>query len=101
MKSDNTLARYRNAIFHTSFIIDYETNLDERKIIFDDFGKKRELGIKDFINTYFKLIQFVQTFRYAITYSVPLDERIDGQKQYFDLLEDLKQKINLLEGTKK
>jgi len=94
LEADQTLAKYRNAIFHTTFIINYKLNLKDRKIIFiDENGIEEEMGILEFINLFFKLIQLVQTYRFAFTYSIPQDMRIDGQKQLLEMLEEFKKEL--------
>lgn len=94
LEADQTLAKYRNAIFHTTFIINYKLNLKDRKIIFiDENGIEEEIGILEFINLFFKLIQLVQTYRFAFMYSIPQDMRIDGQKQLLEMLEEFKKEL--------
>lgn len=89
LKGDHIFRKYRNAIFHTSFVIKYDVDLKARKIIFPSLkGNKNELTIERFIEYYFRLIQVVQSYRYAYTYAVPLDMREDGQKQLIEILDD-------------
>lgn len=66
-EADNTLRLFRNSIFHTSFLIDYQVNLDDRKLIFNDWeGKPKDYSIEEFIGNYFRLIQVVQIFVISI-----------------------------------
>lgn len=88
LKEDHTFRKYRNAIFHPDFIIEYQVDSDERKIIFPSLEEgKKELLIKELINYFFMLIQVVQSYRFAFTYAVPLNMREDGQKPLIDMLD--------------
>ncbi len=90
LREDHTLRNYRNAIFHTNFIIEYQVNPEERKIIFLTLKNvKKEITIKKFIEYYFRLIQVVQSYQLAYTYAVPFSMREDGQIQLIEILDGL------------
>lgn len=87
LKGNPTISLFRNSIFHTSFLIDYKVNLEERKLIFKDWkGRKKELSIKEFIGNYFKLIQMVQTYLLSISsfyFNIYKDKIIEGVTKAF------------------
>jgi len=89
LEEDHIFRRYRNAIFHTSFIIEYQVDPEERKIIFPTLNTdQKEMSIKELVGYYFRLIQVVQSYRYAFTYAVPLSMREDGQKQLVEMFDE-------------
>ncbi len=97
LNDGHTFRKYRNAIFHPNFIIEYQVNPDERKIIFPSLETdKKELPIKDLVKYFFSLIQVVQSYRFAFTYAVPLNMREDGQKPLIEMLDSW---INDLENV--
>ncbi|MEE9378066.1 MAG: hypothetical protein V3V33_08525 [Candidatus Lokiarchaeia archaeon] len=69
LKADKTIALYRNSIFHTSFLLHYNINLEEKKITFLDlYGKSKIITIEEFIAGYFKLLKVVFTYICAIIF---------------------------------
>jgi hypothetical protein len=89
LEEDHTFRMYRNAIFHTSFIIEYQVNHEERKIFFPTLKTdQKEMSINELVGYYFRLIQVVQSYRYAFTYAVPLSMREDGQKQLVEMFDE-------------
>ena len=64
---EKTLAKIRNSIFHTSFILDYKINVQERKIEFQDRNKKISIDIEEFINLFYYLEKIYKTFSILIT----------------------------------
>lgn len=46
------------------------------------------MSIKELVGYYFRLIQVIQSYRYAFTYAVPLRMREDGQKQLFEMFDE-------------
>lgn len=88
LKEDHTFRKYRNAIFHPDFIIEYQVDPEERKIIFPSLEEdNKELSIKKLVSYFFSLIQVVQSYRFAFTYAVPLNMREDGQKPLIEMLD--------------
>ncbi len=68
-EADKTIALFRNSIFHTSFLVHYNINLDDKKIIFRDlYNKKKVLSIEEFVISYFRLIQVIWTYTCSIIY---------------------------------
>lgn len=62
LETEETLAILRNAIFHTSFILDYKVDFKKRNILFKDLKERdQEIKIEDFVWSYFKMIQIIQT----------------------------------------
>lgn len=54
--ADRILSFYRNAIFHSNFLVNYELNLNERKVIFKGlYGRAKECTIKGFFNKIFQV----------------------------------------------
>ena len=69
LKTDESLGMIRNAIFHTTFILDYKVDLDHRKVIFKDLkDRDKEFKIEDFVGIFFKLYQFIQTEQLALSF---------------------------------
>lgn len=68
LETEETLAILRNAIFHTSFILDYKVDLKRRNILFKDLnGRDKKIKIEDFVWSYFKLLQIIQTHQLAFS----------------------------------
>lgn len=60
---DRILSFYRNAIFHSTFLLDYKVHLDEKKVIFfGKYSRNKEVSTRKFIEGFFTLIQVVHTF---------------------------------------
>lgn len=99
-REDNTLRLFRNSIFHTSFLIDYQINLDDRRLIFKDWkGKSKDYNIKEFIANYFRLIQVVQTFVISIFtfyFNLHRDKIISEMNKLF---KPLKQELENISAT--
>ena len=94
LETDKTLAIIRNAIFHTSFIIDYHIDFNKRKIIFKDWkGKTKKLDINEFVGSYFKLFQLIQTEQLAFSFFIiKINEeqlKLQLQKQIDSILKEL------------
>ncbi len=88
LDEDHTFSRYRNAIFHPNFIIEYKVNPEERKIIFPSLkADKKELLINNLVNYFFNLIKIVKSYSLAFTYAIPLNMREDDQKQAVEMIE--------------
>ena len=86
LKTDNSLAFIRNAIFHTNFILDYHIDYNKRKIIFRDWeGKIKTIDINNFVGSYFRLFLFVQTEIFAFSiFTIKINEKplkLELQKQ--------------------
>lgn len=97
LRKENTLATIRNAIFHTSFIIDYHIDFDKRKIIFKDLkGKTKNLDINEFVGSYFKLFQLVQTELYALSFFII---KIYGEQLKFQIQNQIDSILQIFENA--
>jgi len=77
------LARYRNAIFHTSFIIDYDIDYKKRKILFWELdGNAISFDIGEIVSLFFELIEKIQN------YEIILFSTIINQKSIKELLKN-------------
>ena len=61
--------KYRNAIFHSDFFLDYEVNYNERLITFrNNDGTLEHLSAKEFLSSFFKTFQLIFTFDFTLEY---------------------------------
>jgi len=61
-ETDNEITKLRNSIFHSSFMIDYKMNFEERKIIFYDRDQVIEKGAEEIILLFDYCIKIIHTF---------------------------------------
>lgn len=90
---ENTLVNIRNSIFHTSFILDYKINVQERKLEFQDRNKEKiSINIEEFINFFYYLEKIYNTFNILIIQLINVPNFIDLLREEW---EKEKQKLNL------
>jgi len=89
LEINQTLSKYRNAIFHTSFILDYNLNFQERKIIFQDFKVEKKLDILEFISYFYKFVEIINVFDRLLLTFIPLSYKLNPIKEIIDELDKL------------
>lgn len=93
LKSDNTISKLRNAIFHSEFFLEYQIKWDKRIIIFNKEKNKFELSIKEFVGLFFLTTQLIFTFNFALI-NVHLFEINNGNELVLEyIIKDFKKSI--------
>lgn len=61
--------KYRNAIFHSDFFLEYKVNYNERLVTFKHKdGTSDSLSAKEFVSSFFKTFQLIFTFYFTLEY---------------------------------
>ena len=89
LKEEHLISKFRNAIFHSNFIVNYNINLEERKIIFQDRDKILELDILVFIVKFFQLIKLINIFESIPLIFIPTEDLIEQINDLFEVLKFL------------
>ncbi len=93
LKSENTISKLRNAIFHSEFFLEYQIKWDKRIIIFNKEKNKFELSIKEFVGLFFLTTQLIFTFNFALI-NVHLFEINNGNELVIEyIIKDFKKSI--------
>jgi len=102
LETDESLGTIRNAIFHTTFILDYKIDLDHRKVIFKDLNDKdKEFKIEDFVGIFFKLYQFIQTEQLALLFFMIKINEQQLRLHLSNIADDLKNELEKQEIPEK
>lgn len=96
---DSFFNNYRNAIFHSNFIINYDVKLEERKVSFVSQGKIINLTVKDLLFYFFQIYYLIFTFELVIVSILPKEILLSQLKEFLHTVNELLVSIPIISGS--
>jgi len=95
LRADQTLSKYRNAIFHHQILVKDGINMDNREIVLNDRKKQITLTLEEFIDEFYKTItfNFTCTLVFLLITLMSKPSIKDTLNQIFEFIKDAIDKI--------